>query len=244
MGKPKLTEELIAQAVEMKGHGLNDCDIAQAIGVCKQTFSKWVNHPKTKLQRELSEQHKKAEAAYKEALLLRIWNAADKSHVPIGQIVCNFIERLKQNVILLLIRADSSYRQDNVFLLREEIIEFDAVKIVPAVANQIDGHAPFDGKIFLRGATTCGDDVAGVKKIFVIGALMRNSVSPGNVHVGCKINFSVGTNFFVMSDERNVNRIRAVKNQQIYIAGVRVNVKNPTLNRERIAQDMDSSRRL
>ena len=79
MGKPKLTEDIIRQAVEMKSHGLNDCDIARAIGVCKQTFSKWVNHPKTKLQRELSEQHKKAEAAYKEALLLRIWNAADKS---------------------------------------------------------------------------------------------------------------------------------------------------------------------
>lgn len=78
MGKPKLTEEMVRQAVEMKSHGLNDCDIARAIGVCKQTFSKWVNHPRTKLQRELSEQHKKAESAYKEALLLRIWNAADK----------------------------------------------------------------------------------------------------------------------------------------------------------------------
>ena len=79
MGKPKLTEEMVRQTVEMKSHGLNDCDIARAIGVCKQTFSKWVNHPRTKLQRELSEQHKKAESAYKEALLLRIWNAADKS---------------------------------------------------------------------------------------------------------------------------------------------------------------------
>lgn len=79
MGKPKLTETMIAQAVEMKSHGLNDCDIAQAIGVCKQTFSKWINHPRTKLQRELSEQHKKAESGYKEALLQRIWNAADKS---------------------------------------------------------------------------------------------------------------------------------------------------------------------
>ena len=78
MGKPKLTETMIAQAVEMKSHGLNDCDIAQAIGVCKQTFSKWINHPRTKLQRELSEQHKKAESGYKEALLQRIWNAADK----------------------------------------------------------------------------------------------------------------------------------------------------------------------
>ena len=80
MGKPKLTESMVKRAVEMKSHGLNDCDIARAIGVCKQTFSKWINHPRTKLQRELSEQHKKAESEYKEALLQRIWNAAHKPH--------------------------------------------------------------------------------------------------------------------------------------------------------------------
>ena len=76
MAKYKLTYQMVEQAVEMKKSGLNDCDIAAAIGVCKQTFSKWLNHPETKLQRELSERLKKAESDYKEVLLTTIRKAA------------------------------------------------------------------------------------------------------------------------------------------------------------------------
>ena len=76
MAKYKRTYELVEKAVEMKSNGLNDCDIAAAIGVCKQTFSKWINHPETKVQRELSECIKKAESSYKEALLNTIRDAA------------------------------------------------------------------------------------------------------------------------------------------------------------------------
>ena len=76
MAKYKLTYELVEKAVEMKSNGLNDCDISAAIGVCKQTFSKWINHPETKVQRELSECIKKAESSYKEALLNTIRDAA------------------------------------------------------------------------------------------------------------------------------------------------------------------------
>ena len=76
MAKYKLTYQMVEQAVEMKKSGLNDCDIAAAIGVCKQTFSKWICHPETKVQRDLSEQLKKAEADYKEVLLTTIRKAA------------------------------------------------------------------------------------------------------------------------------------------------------------------------
>ena len=60
----------------MKREGLSDCDIAAALGVCKQTFSKWKNHPETNLQRTLSKQLKKAEATYKEQLIQTIRAAA------------------------------------------------------------------------------------------------------------------------------------------------------------------------
>lgn len=76
MAKFKLTYQLVEKAVELKRQGLNDCDIAAAIGVCKQTFSKWINHPETKVQRELSEQLKKAESDYKACLLNTIRDAA------------------------------------------------------------------------------------------------------------------------------------------------------------------------
>lgn len=76
MAKFKLTYQLVEKAVELKRQGLNDCDIAAAIGVCKQTFSKWINHPETKVQRELAEQLKKAESDYKATLLNAIRDAA------------------------------------------------------------------------------------------------------------------------------------------------------------------------
>ncbi len=76
MAKFKLTYQLVEKAVELKRQGLNDCDIAAAIGVCKQTFSKWINHPETKVQRELSERLKKAECDYKATLLNTIRDAA------------------------------------------------------------------------------------------------------------------------------------------------------------------------
>lgn len=76
MAKFKLTYQLVDKAVELKRQGLNDCDIAAAIGVCKQTFSKWINHPETKVQRELAEQLKKAESDYKATLLNAIRDAA------------------------------------------------------------------------------------------------------------------------------------------------------------------------
>ena len=73
--KQKLDRAALNRAVQLKKGGANNKDIAAAIGICEQTFYKWVNQPKTPLQSELSEQLKKAEADYKNALLAIIAKA-------------------------------------------------------------------------------------------------------------------------------------------------------------------------
>lgn len=76
MAKPKLNKELLKRAVNLKKGGANHKDIAAAIGVAEQTFSTWINKPRTELQRELAEELKKAEADYKNALLAVIAKAS------------------------------------------------------------------------------------------------------------------------------------------------------------------------
>lgn len=78
MARPKCTKETIAKAVKLRKAGVNNKDIAAAVGVCEQTFSKWINHPKTDNQRELGEALKRTEADYKAALLSIIYNDAVK----------------------------------------------------------------------------------------------------------------------------------------------------------------------
>lgn len=63
-------------AVKLKKAGASDKDIAAAVGVCPQTFCTWQTHPRGRLQRELSEALKKAEADYKTALLKVVAKAA------------------------------------------------------------------------------------------------------------------------------------------------------------------------
>ena len=82
--RPKLTYEMIDEAVKLKKLGLYEKDIAAAIGVAPQTFSTWQHDPKTPEQRELAEAMKRAEADGKKALLAiiqrdareRDWKAA------------------------------------------------------------------------------------------------------------------------------------------------------------------------
>ena len=76
MSKPKLMKDDIAQAVKMRKAGVLQKDIAAYIGVAEETFSRWVNHPKTDNQRQLSQALKKAEAERKKNLLGIIMNAA------------------------------------------------------------------------------------------------------------------------------------------------------------------------
>lgn len=76
MRKPKLTQELVDQAIELKADGLNDADIIAALGICASTFYRWLQKPDNKLKRSLKEGLKKAESSYKQVLLNTIKAAA------------------------------------------------------------------------------------------------------------------------------------------------------------------------
>lgn len=89
--KPKLTKEDIARCVKLKRHGCQHRDIARMLSVTPQTFSTWINHPKTKLQKELSEAIKKAEIDAKESMLLVIMRAAVEDRT--WQAAAWFLER-------------------------------------------------------------------------------------------------------------------------------------------------------
>ena len=74
--KPKLSKEFVGRAVQLKKGGANNKDIAAAIGVTESTFSRWINEPKSDLQKQLQQELKKAEADYKNALLAVIAKAS------------------------------------------------------------------------------------------------------------------------------------------------------------------------
>lgn len=74
----KCTAELVRKAVKLKKGGAPNKSIAMALGIHEATFYRWVGYPKTDNQRELSEQLKKAEADYDNALLGIIAKAAQE----------------------------------------------------------------------------------------------------------------------------------------------------------------------
>lgn len=76
MSKEKLHKEDIPVCVKLKKRGLNDKDIAAYLGVRRETFSQWVNHPRTENQTNLSNALKKAEADAKAAMLTAIQKAS------------------------------------------------------------------------------------------------------------------------------------------------------------------------
>lgn len=78
-GKERLTQEGIQTALKLCRAGLPDCQIAAVLGVSKETFSRWINHPKTDNQHQLRQQLKKADAEREAALLARIMRASDDS---------------------------------------------------------------------------------------------------------------------------------------------------------------------
>lgn len=76
MSKEKLHKEDIPVCVKLKKRGLNDKDIAAYLGVRRETFSQWVNHPRTENQTNLANALKKAEADAKAAMLTAIQKAS------------------------------------------------------------------------------------------------------------------------------------------------------------------------
>lgn len=75
MPKARCTQEAIQTAVELKKRGVMDKDIAAALLVRPDTFSKWINHPVSDNQRQLSQELKRVETDYKASLLTIIYNA-------------------------------------------------------------------------------------------------------------------------------------------------------------------------
>lgn len=76
-GKEKLTKDGIKTALRLCRAGLPDCQIAAVLGVSKETYSRWINHPKTENQNQLRQQLKKADAEREAALVTRIMRASD-----------------------------------------------------------------------------------------------------------------------------------------------------------------------
>ena len=74
--RAKLTQEMVEQAIALKGDGLSDADIICALGIHESTFYRWIGEPKNRLQRELSEGLKKEESEFKRTLLTTIRSAA------------------------------------------------------------------------------------------------------------------------------------------------------------------------
>lgn len=76
-GKERLTQEGIQTALRLCRAGLPDCQIAAALGVRADTYSRWINHPKTENQTQLAQVLKKADAEREAALVARIMRASD-----------------------------------------------------------------------------------------------------------------------------------------------------------------------
>lgn len=79
MSREKLSSEGVKEAVKLTKMGLLDKDIAAYFNVTPETFSRWINHPRTDNQRQLCQALKKAEVERKGALLGRILKASDET---------------------------------------------------------------------------------------------------------------------------------------------------------------------
>ena len=78
--RPKLTQEMVDEAIALKADGLSNGDIICALGIHESTFYRWIGDPKNRLQRALSEGLKKEESAFKRTLLTTIRSAALARH--------------------------------------------------------------------------------------------------------------------------------------------------------------------
>ena len=96
MPRAKLTKADIREAERMKAAGCRDKDIAAYIGVRADTFSKWINHPKSENQRQLGQVLKRAEAKRKRDLLGMIYNAAASQKDPKWQAAAWLLEFAQQ----------------------------------------------------------------------------------------------------------------------------------------------------
>ena len=78
-GREKLTKEGIEDALRLCRVGMTDKDIAAYLGVAPETYSRWINHPRTDNQRQLCQAMKKGEVERKATLVGRIMDASGDS---------------------------------------------------------------------------------------------------------------------------------------------------------------------
>lgn len=78
VGCPKLTWEMVDEAIRLKADGLVNGDIICVQGIHELAFYRWIGDPKNKLHRTLSEGQKKW-SAFKQTLLVIIHS--QRSHV-------------------------------------------------------------------------------------------------------------------------------------------------------------------
>ena len=79
MSRKKLSKAGVKDAVRLCRAGMLDKDIANYIGVAPETYSRWINHPRTENQRQLAQALKRAETERKALLVSRIMKATDTS---------------------------------------------------------------------------------------------------------------------------------------------------------------------
>lgn len=65
--RPKLTQEMVDEAIRPKADGLSNGDIICALDIHESTFYRWIGDPKNKLQRALSEGLKRGERVQADA---------------------------------------------------------------------------------------------------------------------------------------------------------------------------------
>jgi len=75
---PKCTDAAIAKAVQLKKAGATNKNIAAALSIREETFSRWIHQPKSEKQTQLGQALKKAEADYEAALLSIIAKAGQE----------------------------------------------------------------------------------------------------------------------------------------------------------------------
>lgn len=75
--KPKLTEEILQEAIGLVSNGATNKDVYEYIGVAEGTFYRWLREPRNDLERKLGQELKRAEQKRKQWCLKRIHAAAE-----------------------------------------------------------------------------------------------------------------------------------------------------------------------
>lgn len=108
--KPKLTEEMVGEAIGLIRDGASNADVIRWLGVSEAAFYAWLKNPRTRAQKELAEGLKNAEVERKRWHLRRIREASERGQ---WQASAWYLER----------RYPKEYARPEVQLARESATE-------------------------------------------------------------------------------------------------------------------------